>query len=194
MRNKTLQFELKSFWTQIKINLFAVMVTDIKILLRIPIVSVSDIPRWICYCIHNYEVFCYLMHRVHGEHHEHMHDVVRVEAAIHGAREPFLWDMHGADHAAAQRHRVLQCMRHGQTCYVTRHTVWHGQTCDTLYCVAGSNIWHVIFVARSNMWRVILRGTVKYVTQLTVWRGTLRYGQTWDTIKFCGTVKHHKSY
>lgn len=49
----------------------------------------------------------HLVHGVDGEHDEHVHDVVRVEAAVHGAGEPLLRNVHGADHTAAQRHRVL---------------------------------------------------------------------------------------
>lgn len=50
----------------------------------------------------------YLVHRIDGEHNEHVHDVVRVEAAVHCTGEPFLGDVHGADYAAAQGHCVLK--------------------------------------------------------------------------------------
>lgn len=42
------------------------------------------------------------MHGIDGEHDEHVHDVVRVEAAVHSTGEPFLGNVHGADHASAQ--------------------------------------------------------------------------------------------
>lgn len=42
------------------------------------------------------------MHGVDGEHDEHVHNVVRVQAAVHGSREPLLRDVHGADYAATQ--------------------------------------------------------------------------------------------
>ena len=53
-------------------------------------------------------VGAHLVHGVHGEHDEHVHDVVRVEAAVHRAREPLLRYVHGADHATAQGYCILE--------------------------------------------------------------------------------------
>lgn len=50
----------------------------------------------------------YLVHRIDGEHNEHVHDVMRVEAAVHCTGEPFLGDVHGANHAASQGYCVLK--------------------------------------------------------------------------------------
>lgn len=58
----------------------------------------------------------YLVHGVDGQHNQHVHDVVRVEAAVHRAGEPLLRDVHRADHAATQGNCILETHHRNFNC------------------------------------------------------------------------------
>jgi len=49
-----------------------------------------------------------LVHEVYGSHHQHVHDVVRVEQEVQFAREPFFRYIHGSDVTSDDGDEILQ--------------------------------------------------------------------------------------
>lgn len=174
MRNKTLQFELKSFWTQIKINLFAVMVTDIEILLRIQFrfrISLAEfaiasiiMKCFVTWCIEytasttsTCMMLCELRQRstAPGNHFSGicMAPITpppsdTASCNVCGTVKPVMW-------------HVILC---GTVKHVTHYIVWQGQTYDTLYLLHGQTCDASYCVARSNMWHNLQFGVVRYDT------------------------------